>query len=248
MSESPPAIYIWVRTSVDWQDETAFYAQLPPKLEDCVQLWNRTFKLPFHLFRYRVQEIARLNLARVEGAVCAPWDAIPEGALVVPVDDDDWFAPTLAATLARESESGISGYHWHSNFLEVPINLRRQAGQLRRWLQPDKPPFWLCATNNYAMIKQVGSQTLLRKHSQASSWFESRRGVAVKEINQQLSLMNRTLSSTTAMDHKRPPFAREKFVLAWHRYRHLYGKRVSPELAWSQPYQEMMGLLLEELR
>jgi hypothetical protein len=168
--------------------------------------------------------------------------------VVVPVDDDDWFAPTLATALAGEWESGIGGYHWRSSFLEVPINLRSQAGQFRRWLQPDRPPTWLCATNNYAMLKQADSQTLLFDHSKASPWFEYRRGGAVKEINESLSLMNRTLGSTTAMRQKRPPFAREKLVLAWHRYRALYGKRVSPELAWSQPYQDMMGLLMEELR
>lgn len=241
-------MYIWVRTALDWQDEAAFYAQLPPKLVENVRLWNSTFKLPFHLFRHRVREVARLNLACVEGALCAPWDAIPEGALVVPVDDDDWFAPNLATTLAREREPALSGYHWRSHFLEVPINLRHQAGQIRRWRQPDKPPFWLCATNNYAMIKKAGSQILLRDHTQASSWFESRRGDAVKEINEPLSLMNRSLSSTTSLEQKRPPFARGKLLLAWHLYRRLYGKPVSPNLAWSRPYQEMMGSLLDELR
>jgi hypothetical protein len=142
----------------------------------------------------------------------------------------------------------MDGYHWRSNFLEVPIHLRHQAGQIRRWLQPDRPAYWLCATNNYAMIKHADSQVFLCSHSQASTWFAVRRGGAVKEIDASLSLMNRTLSSTTAMEQKRPPFARERMVLGWYRYRQLYSRPVSPELAWSQPYQDLMGLLLEELR
>lgn len=244
---SAPTIYIWVRTSVDWQDESAFRAQLFPKVAQSVQLWNRTFRLPFHLFRHEVREIARLNLARIEGAVCAHWDAIPDGALVVPVDDDDWFAPELAAVLARELAPGMSGYHWPSRFLEIPIHLRHEADSFRRALLPGKAPFWLCATNNYALVKTPDNQALMQRHTRASEWFTARRGKSVKEIGVPLSLMNRTLGSTTALSYKRPPCARWKLLLACHRYRRLYGRVASPDLAWSQPYRDMMQRLMAAL-
>jgi hypothetical protein len=241
-------IYIWVRATLDWQDEAAFYAQLPPRLTAMVKLWNSTFKLPFHLFRHRVREIASLNHSRVEGALRAEWDAIPEGSLVVPVDDDDWFAPDLANTLAGEQESAISGYYWRSHFLEVPVHLRHQAGRIRRRLLPSTPAVYLCTTNNYALVKQPGVEMLLQKHTHASHWFESNLDMAVKKIDEPLSLMNRSLGSSTSLEQKRPPFARAKLLLAWHRYRYLYRQSNNPDLAWSQPYQEMMRELMEELR
>jgi hypothetical protein len=247
LSTAAPTIYIWVRPSVEWRDEAAFYAQLPDDLEDKVRLWNQTFKLSYHLFRYKVREIARLNLARVDGAVCASWEAIPIGALVVPVDDDDWFAPHLASALFAAQVPGISGYHWRSHFLEVPIHLRHQVDQVRRWLQPGKPSYWLCATNNYAVIKRADNQAHLQDHTKASAWFASEGRNAVKDIAQSLSLMNRTIGSHTAMEYKRPPLARGKLLLARYRYQRRYRQVAGPELAWAEPYQQMMALLMDEL-
>lgn len=247
MSALAPTIYIWVRTSIDWQDESAVRAQLFPEIEDIVQLWNRSFRLPFHLFRHEVQAIARDNLSRVAGAVCAPWEAIPDGALVVPVDDDDWFAPELAAVIAREWVPGMRGYHWPSRFLEMPIHLRHAAETLRRSLQPGRAPFWLCTTNNYALVKTPGNQALMQDHTRASAWFADGLGERVKHIDASLSLMNRTLGSTTTLVHKRPPCARWKLLLACRRYRRLYRQFAGPELAWSQPYRDRMHQLMESL-
>jgi hypothetical protein len=66
-------------------------------------MWNQTFDLPYHVFRQRVRRIAELNLQRVENAVRARWDEIPDGALVAPVDDDDWFAPDSAQRWSASS-------------------------------------------------------------------------------------------------------------------------------------------------
>lgn len=240
-------IYIWIRSTLDWENEAAFKAQLSSRLVDAVELWNRTFNIPYHLFRHRLRQIAHLNHTRVDGAKCTEWEAIPDGNLVVPVDDDDWFAPGLATTLAREQEEGISAYFWPSNFLEVPVHLQHQAGRIRRTLFPSTPNRFLCTTNNYAMVKGPEIQALLRKHTHASLWFESNMNSAVKEIGEPLSIMNRTLGSVTSLAQKRPPFAREKLLLGLHRYRHVYSKRASPELAWSQLYREMMAALIQEL-
>jgi len=82
--DKPMPIYIWVRATTDWSDEAAFNAQLHPSFAGKVQLWNRTFSLSYHIFRHRVCEIASRNHAAVADVVRAPWDAIPDGALVVP--------------------------------------------------------------------------------------------------------------------------------------------------------------------
>jgi len=239
-------IHIWIRSTLDWEDEAAFKSQLRPNLVESVELWNQAFNIPFHLFRHRIREISRLNLAKVDGAVCTVWDEIPEGSLVVPVDDDDWFAPNLATTLAQEQETDFQAYFWPSNFLEVPIHLRHQLGRFRRTLFPSTPAHFLCTTNNYAMIKGPETKALLTKHVSASQWFKSNTN-RVKELREPLSMMNRTLGSTTSMGEKRPPFARQKLLLSFLRYRQLYNRRASPELDWSQPYREMMAALMHEL-
>ena len=52
------AIYIWVRSTVDWGDAAAFRAQLAPAFAPHGALWDATFTMPFHVFRQRVKEIA----------------------------------------------------------------------------------------------------------------------------------------------------------------------------------------------
>src|SRR5262249_45718655 len=111
-----PKLFIWVRETTDWGNEEAVHAQLAADLKPAVELWDRTFDLPFHLFRERVREIAQLNLSRVEDAECAEWEQIPEGALVAPVDDDDWLAPDLATTLDGIPRK-CRAYRWPSTWL-----------------------------------------------------------------------------------------------------------------------------------
>ena len=52
--------YIWVRATVDWEDEEAFLAQVRPEFDGKLVLWNATFTIPYHLFRHRVRRIADL--------------------------------------------------------------------------------------------------------------------------------------------------------------------------------------------
>jgi len=93
-----PSVCIWVRTAIDWADEAALPARLEPAFPPKLELWNETFSIPYHRFRHEVCEIARLNLSRVAGATVRPWEEIPDGAIVLPVDDD-WFAPDIVERL-----------------------------------------------------------------------------------------------------------------------------------------------------
>lgn len=56
---------------MEWEDEEAVLAQVGPGVRPKIEVWNRTFDVPYHLFRQRVREVAELNLARVENAVRA---------------------------------------------------------------------------------------------------------------------------------------------------------------------------------
>jgi hypothetical protein len=241
--------YIWVRTTVDWADERAFLAQLPPAFRPQVDLWNATFDVPFREFRREVSRIAQLNLSRVAQAVVAPLHEIPDGALVLPVDDDDWFAPDVAAVLEGQEDPRVCGYFWASSFIEVPIDFRHRLGLLCRALFPRTPPRWLCTTNNYAVVMGPETRGLLELHTSASRWFSGAGAARVNKIERRLSLQNRTLASQTSLGVRRSPITRRALLRKFRRYESLYdAPPPEPDLAWSEPYLKMMASLMGALR
>jgi hypothetical protein len=241
-------IHIWVRATLDYDDERSFHAGLRPGFVDQVRLWDETFEMPYRVFRARVREIARENLARVEGAVCSSWEEIPHGALVLPADDDDWFRPDVAAVLEREARTGALGYRWTSSFLEVPINMRHELGTLRARLLGPPAPKYLCTTNNYALFASEQTKVLLQRHVQASRWAEAQPPGVVRSIADRLSLMNRTIASQTSLGHLGKPIGRRRMLRKLPRYRDLYRAPLPPELAWAQPHVTRMAGLMDDLR
>lgn len=181
------------------------------------------------------------------GATVAPWSAIPDGAVVVPTDDDDWLAPDLARVLAAEWDGGARACHWPSRFVEVPIDLRHRLGLLRRAVRPGTPPKWVCTTNNYAMRKGPDAQRLLWSHVEASRWVAAQPPGAVARVDRSLSVMNRTLASRTSLGHRRPAISRRELLRKHRRYRELYRRPVAPDLAWCEPYLAMMADLMDRL-
>jgi hypothetical protein len=241
-------IYVWVRQTVDWQDEQAFVAQLDPRFTPKVELWNETFGIPYHHFRHRVREIAQLNLSRVEGARCADWEEIPQGALVIPIDDDDWLAPNAVEVLSREFDPGVPGYRWIASWIEIPTTLGHRIYLIRRRILPWSPEKWVCSSNNYAIVKDADTKPLLASHLRASRWVESAAAESVKRIDRRLSLINRTLASQTALLHPSPSLSRSQLIRRFRRYKTLYDRPTSPELAWSRPYRALMSELMDRLR
>jgi hypothetical protein len=236
-------VAIWIRSTVDWADEQAFLAQAPPGLLPKVELWNATFTLPFHVFRGRAHRIAELNRSRVADAAVATWDAIPDGTLVLPVDDDDWFAPDAAQVAARERRPGTDGCYWPSRWVEVPIHAGHRFHLLRRRLLPFTPPRYVLTTNNYAMVKSAGARPLLESHVKASRWLAG--GGRLARVERSLSIANRTLGSQTTL-HLRRPLGRDELLRKYRRYRRLYHSppRYAP---WAAPYVAAMAELMQEL-
>jgi hypothetical protein len=240
-------IHLWIRATTCWADEATFRAQLDPRFAPKVETWNATFSIPYHLFRHELRAIAGANLARVEGARVSEWDAIPEGAWVVPVDDDDWLAPDVALVLAEHDDPAILGFRWVSSFLEQPIDLGHRLGLLRRKLFPRTRPRWICTTNNYALRKADASLDLLRRHTEASRWFAGAGRERVRSIDRRLSLMNRTLASQTSLGFRRPSVTRGELMRKYRAYRSLYRRVLPAELAWATPWVERMAALMARL-
>jgi hypothetical protein len=245
---SKPLLYIVVRRTTDWSNEAAVRAQLPDGFARLVDLWNETFEMPYHRFRQRLKQIAAENLTQVEGAVTVPLADVPPGALIVPVDDDDWFAPELARVLHRNREEGYKGYRWPSRFLEVPPDFDQWLGAWRRRLFPREPLRWVCTTNNHAIERTADVDAILGSHIRASEWF-TRNQAAVKVLDVPLSLQNRNIASQTALLFRsKKKMTRGKLMRRHRQYRALYAKGVRRLPQWCFPWIARMALLMEELR
>jgi hypothetical protein len=243
-------IHIWLRATVDWEDEDAFWAKVPPEFKPTVERWNATFDMPFHMFRRRVREIAALNHSRVENAVWASWDEIPDGARVVPVDDDDWFAPHLGRVLESEWDSE-PGIHWTGSWVGVPVEFGHRIHLIRRALFPFTRPIWTCQTNNYGVVKRPGVQPLLASHQRACEWFDGPGRQAVKRIRPRLSVHNRTMGSITSLrpHRRRGELDRTRLVRRLGYFRLLYRRPPwGRGLVWCRPYLAMMADLMDEVK
>ena len=239
-------VRIWVRQTLDYDDAHAFDAQLLPEFRAQVELWDALFEMPFRVFRSRVRAIARANLERVEGAEVSDWDDIPEGALVLPCDDDDWFAPHAAAAVERAAGAGVAGVRWQASFLEIPMDWRHELGVWRARVLGPRPKF-VCATNNYALRKSDDSREELRSHMRAGRWVRAQPPGTIPVLGERLSLMNRTLASQTSLGWNTAPRGRRNTMRKLPRYRRLYRRPLAAGLAWAQPYADQMEALMGEL-
>jgi hypothetical protein len=239
-------VRIWVRATLDYDDEHAFAADLRDDFREHVALWDSVFEMPYRVFRSRLRAIARENLEQIEGAQVSSWEDIPAGALVLPCDDDDWFRPDVAAVLERELRPGIAGVRWTSSFLEVPTDWRHHLGIWRRHVQGPRPLF-LCTTNNYALFASQEAKDLLARHTQASLWVGAQPDGTVPFLRDRLSLMNRTLASRTTLGLFGGPLSRRRLLRKLARYRRLYLTPLRPDLAWAQPYADRMHELMGDL-
>ena len=134
---------------------------------------TRPSRSPTAGLRHEVCEIAGSTSLVSSELLVRPWDEIPEGAVVLPVDDDDWFAPDIVRMLESQSEPDRIGLRWTPSYLEVPVGLRHRLDRLRE-RHFGAPPRHLCATNGYAFVKQAGMENIGLNHLAASDLFGAR--------------------------------------------------------------------------
>jgi hypothetical protein len=240
-------LHIWVRQTVDWEDEAAFEAQLDPEFRPRVERWNEVFSMPFNRFRARVKSIAARNL-EATGIPRTAWDDIPAEALVLPVDDDDWFAPNIGDRLAACLDASSPGAYWLSAWLERPTSLSHNKAKMRMKFNPSLPRARL-TTNNYALFKGLAPREAFVDHLEGSDWVDETldcRGVRC--IDEPLSLANRSIASQTSLRMGLSVPTRAMLVWKHRRYRTLYRKRPKPGLEWAAPYIDEMDALMRELK
>lgn len=243
-----PSLYLVVRQTTDWTNEAIVRAQLPERFVPAFHLWNETFEMPYHHFRQRLKQIAAENHAQVEGALTARLEDVPEGALIAPVDDDDWFSPAMAKVIDDNRDEHCRGYRWPSRFLEVPPDLDQWLGVWRRRLIPSTPLTWVCTTNNYVIEKVPDVAPLVDSHIRATEWFVENEA-SVKVLGPPLSLHNRNIASQTALTFRSGrSMTRSKLLRRLRQYRALYEKGPRRLPPWTAPWITKMAELMADLR
>ncbi len=170
--------------------------------------------MPYHVFRQRLKTIAELSLARVEGAARSELEAVPPGHVIVPVDDDDWFAPDLGVQLLRVRDPNARGYLWRREVIEARPLWRRGLSYVAR--RVGRPERNICRTNNYAVVNELGAADLALNHVTASEYFETH-PAEIRRIPVALAVQNRSLASQTALAWGRPSISRGELLAVFQR-------------------------------
>jgi hypothetical protein len=176
-------------------------------------------------------------------------DEIPAGDLIVPTDDDDWFAPSLVHEIREALRPGGEGCLWWRQVISASRRRPKRRGLLRRRLGFKKMGgLHSCATNNYAIVRGPGVEPLVVHHGQACGYFDAHPERMAK-IHETLAIQNRTMASHTALKKRQHTIDREQLVASYHAYRTLYEEwPLPPELLWAKPCVESMAELMRGIR
>ncbi len=177
------------------------------------------------------------------------WDDIPEGALVMPTDDDDWFAPHAAEALERMRPPDITAYVWEASFAETPDVVRPPP-------LPHPPRAVALDAAGMELLHQQLRDGEEREHLRparrshaASAWVDGAAPGEVLYLPDRLSMVNRTIASRTQLsagDRSHPSTPAEmRRKLA--RYRRRYGRIDLSDAPWARPYVAMIAELTGEL-
>jgi hypothetical protein len=103
---------------------------------------DATFRTSYREFRAAISEITMSSLRAVRGAIIAPYDEIPEGAIMMPCYDDDWTAPHAAEVLVEFFAGAHDRAVWIQAVVQVPLDwmhaLKIRAGKVWPRLNPTR--------------------------------------------------------------------------------------------------------------
>jgi len=197
-------VYICIRRTAGWNDEAGYRSRLIAGFVTHIDARDATFRTSYREFRAAISEITMSSLRAVRGAIIAPYDEIPEGAIMMPCYDDDWTAPHAAEVLVEFFAGAHDRAVWIQAVVQVPLDwmhaLKIRAGKVWPRLNP---PRWFCSTNNYALRKREGNYNFFMSHTLASKEFTS--DPRLVRIPRRLTLQNRNLASKTSLVGVRYP-------------------------------------------
>lgn len=161
-------------------------------ISDVVQVWDRTFAMPFFHVRAAMKDIAGENLATVRHAALASIASAQAGTatgtapLYLFVDDDDWLHPDLYDQIKPYLNDDNDGYIYGNILCVSHIELRRIEDG--------------CYTNNYAVSKrylqrQDGNFDRIVQHWEAHDVFHEP-GFRLVHVPLYLSATNKHPAST----------------------------------------------------
>jgi hypothetical protein len=241
-----------VRRTLDWGSEAFTPDWLVPELQAKCRTWGETFEMSYPAFRQRLKDIALENHARVEDAMHTPFEEIPEGDLVVPTDDDDWFAPSVVHEIRAAWQPDAEGCLWHRQVISASRRSPKRQGWLRMRTKK-MGGHHSCATNNYAIVKRSDRrrpdmQRMVTGHTRAAEFVDAHPRRFPK-VRKWLAIQNRSMASKTALQRKQLTTTREELVERYERYRAVYADwPLSPELQWARPCLDLMAALMDEIR
>ena len=124
-------------------------------------------------------------------------DEVPDDAVVVPIDPNDWLAPELARRIEAARDTACIAWHWRREVLSVPHEDGRKGLSLwrrrRRRSEPD-----LCGGCNYAITNRTAFAAVIASPHSASDYFAAN-GNFVRELPQTLGIENRSLASRSSL-------------------------------------------------
>ena len=177
----PPDVCIFVRSNIDWLN---FDYKVKFGAERQVGFWNDVFKMPYHIFRHRLQQLAERNLNDLGLPVVKDIKQALTHTVVIPVDDDDWFSPDLNAVVRREFDLTMPVLTWKCHFLtEDGASIDNR---------------FLCCTNSYAVNTKAGTPEVIPciyDHTFADKTFRPK----YKCVDWKLGATNRTLASAVIL-------------------------------------------------
>jgi len=258
--------YVIMRQSPQWRafdlDNTRRFLAKINWPEDMIiefaSAWNASFSVSFLEFRARVKEISIDNFLSIDDSVLvflsqhqgdsalkALEDAIPEDAIVLFSDDDDWFHPQIFRRI--QNRIWADGCYWDHLFtglieVEIPAQNLRNVTLLRRKGEP------MLFTNNYALtgaaVRRLGLKQVAEHYDTQTAIREQ--WLKIDPVEAYLSAANKHPCSSTAIYHNRtdPSIYRDLRTHIVRYYHTLKSIELDADSLWLKPSLDQMIALV----
>jgi len=258
-----PKYFIACRDAIPWGKintvaELAAYSPRSKNIMDevgeWIEAWNACFGMTFFEGRRRIAEIAKQNWAAVPDVdgIFTSLELAREAAdiddVILPVDDDDWFAPIVVYTL-RSLPFGRLVYWDDVAFESLPLAIiRRTNSEDRR-----------CRTNSYATRVKNNSwlMPMLKHHAKVATPKLQDGEIDGTGFSAALSCANKSILSVTQLARRqrrqqkngrtKSDMSRDMWVSWVHQVAIYKTRPEESDTRWIRPYIDQMQKLYAEI-